>query len=458
LCALYFAERTTVFYRKHLIMGLLTLAGSKIGHNLKEIQEYEKASADEIKQKTDQKLGKLLLHAAENVPYYRNLLAECGVVKDGVVRLEYFSKIPLLTKSIIRQQGNKLHSRDHLSRRSYTNTSGGSTGEPVTFIQDKEYNDWNNATKIYYTEVLGKELGEPEIKFWGSDRDILKGTLSLKDKLINFLYNRRFFNSYELDEQHLQALIALNNRYKPKAYWSYMESALELGKYLSNHKAYFHSPDIVISTIGPLVAANKEQIEAGMGCKVYNQYGSREVGVVACQCKEQKGLHTFPWRNLVEVLDSKGNPKESGEGNIVVTTLDNFSMPLIRYDIGDVAVMGNNKCSCGRKTVVLDSVLGRTLGYFMKDDGMLVHSHFIVQALFFRPWIQRFKVIQEAINEIIILVELKPGVEAEPNDMRDITHKTQVLMGEQCRVDFRFTDKIERSASGKYVYTLCKIR
>ena len=446
-----------MLYRKYLILALLFLSGRRIGQYLKEIQLLEKASADEIKQYTEQKLKKLLLYASRNVPYYNKILAENNVVIGETVRLENFSHIPLLTKDIIRQQGENLYSKDHKHRKSYMNTSGGSTGEPVCFLQDKEYDDWNNATKIYFNNVLGKQLGEPEIKFWGSDRDILEGTLTVKDRLINLLCNRKFFNSYQLNDLLLRDLVELNNKFKAKAYWSYMESALELADFLSSNNIPFYSPEIVISTIGPLTQPVKEKIEAGMGCKVYNQYGSREVGVIACQCKEQKGLHTFPWWNHVEVVGADGNTVENGQGNVVVTTLHNYSMPLLRYEIGDVAVMGSNNCLCGRKTVVLDNVIGRTLGYFKNADGTRVHSHFIVQALFFRNWIQRFQVIQEAFDRVVILIEPKDGAKPNEDDLADIKSKTQVIMGSDCAIETRIVDKIERSQSGKFVYTICKI-
>lgn len=439
-------------------MALLAASGSKIGPNLKKIWEFDSVSVDEIQRRSEQKLERLLLHAAEKVPYYRTLLHDCQVVVDDTVRLENFSSIPLLTKDIIRRQGKSLYADDYQHRSPFPNTSGGSTGEPVKFIQDKEYDDWNKATKIYFNAVLGKQLGDREIKFWGSDRDILEGTLGFKDNVINFLYNRKFFNSYQLNEQHLGDLIKLNNHFKPKAYWSYMESALELANYLSGSGVDFHSPGILISTIGPLTQEVKEKIESGMGCKVYNQYGSREVGVVACQCPEQKGLHTFPWWNHIEVIDPEGQPIKNESGRVIVTTLHNYSMPLIRYEIGDVAVMGDNDCSCGRKTVTLDSVIGRTLGYFRKDDGTLVHSHFIVQALFFHEWIQRFQVVQEQLNQIIIRIELKNGMVGNQADLLDIEKKTKVLMGNHCSVDIKFVDGIERSASGKFVYTVCKIQ
>jgi phenylacetate-CoA ligase len=445
-------------WRKPFIYFLLYATGSKIPKYLKQIRKYEYLSQEEMAELANRKLERLLFHAYNNVPYYHKILEESNVVVGGQVRLENFSSIPILTKEIIRKEGRNLYSKDYKQRRPYENTSGGSTGEPVRFVQDKEYDEWNIATKLYFNAVLGKEVGEPEIKFWGSDRDIIKGNLTVKDRIINFLYNREFFNSYQLNEQKINELINLNNRFKPKGYWSYMESALELSEFLSQHKTDFHPPKIVISTIGPLTEEVRGKIESGMKCKVYNQYGSREVGAIACQCREQKGLHTFPWWGYVEILDDKDKPVENKEGNVIVTTLHNYSMPLIRYKIGDVAIGGGHKCSCGKETFLLKKILGRTLGYFKKSDGSLVHSHFIVQSLFFRDWIKRFQLIQDRIDHILIKVELDKDRKPPEEDLEDITQKTKMLMGQSCSVDFEFVDHIGRAPGEKYLYTLCKLK
>ena len=107
---------------------------------------------------------------------------------------------------------------------------------------------------------------------------------------------------------------------------------------------------------------------------------------------------------------------------------------------------------------MLKKVMGRTLGYFKKSDGSLVHSHFIVQALFFRDWIKKFQAIQDELDHILIRVELRGGQKAPKEDTDDIINKTKMLMGESCRVDFDFVETISRTASGKYLYTICEVR
>ena len=450
-------------WRNPVIYALLYLTGSKIPANLRHIKSLEKISHGELEVFQDNNLKKLLLHSYKNVPYYHRILREHDVIdeKEGV-NLDNFDRIPILTKDIIRREGENLYSKDYKKQKYYENTSGGSTGEPVKFIQDNHYDDWNIATKIYFNQILGKKIGEKEIKFWGSDRDIIMGNLTLKDRLINYLYNRKFYNSYNLNEKTIAELIKLNNSFKPSCYWSYVDAAFEFSKIALNKNIELFRPKFIITTIGPLFDDMRNVIEDAFKCPVYNQYGSREVGVIACQCKEKKHLHTFPWFNFVEVLDENDRSVgQGGEGKIVVTALTNYSMPLIRYDIGDVAISAEyEKCNCGRNVFSLENVLGRTLGYFKKADGSLVHSHFIVQSIFFIDWIKRFQIIQKDFDLILVNVELQNQVDTTEygEDITKIEDRIKLIVGEDVKIEFEFVDVIEPSSSGKYLYTICEIK
>ncbi len=446
-------------WRKPILRILAAAQGTRIFPYYREILSYKTASREEIRRRTNEKLRRLLLHSWRQVPYYRDVLTRCGVVRNGTVELERFTQIPLLTKEIIDRQADRLHSEDHRRRRSYSNTSGGSTGRPVQFLQDKRYDQWNIATKLYFNANLGKDLGQRELKLWGSERDILQGTVGLKERLINFFYNRRFFNCYRFGTEQIESLIRLNNQFKPVIYWSYMEAAFELARYLQDHPRPFYSPQCLISTIGPLTEQVRATIESALGCRVYNQYGSREVGPIACQCTEQKGLHSFPWWQYLELIDNdSGLPIAEGQGQVVITTLENYSMPLIRYAIGDAAALDAGACPCGVQTPILKEVLGRTLGYFKKADGTKVHSHFLVQALFHKRWIRRFQIIQTDSNRVVFRIENARPQEPPNSDLEEIAEKTRILMGPACRTEFEFVESIQPTAGGKMMYTISQVQ
>lgn len=442
-----------VNWRKPLIFAGLALSGSKIPRYLKEVERVSLLSKDEIAEYQQAKLERLLMHAYQNVPYYRRVLPEAGVISEGKVNLEHFTDIPLLTKDIIRKEGENLYSQDYKNRHPYRNSSGGSTGEPVRIIQDKQYDEYNNAIKIYFNRMLGKDIGEREIKFWGSERDIFTGSIGLKNKIINFIYNRAFINSFMIQSSDYKEIVDKWNNFKPKVVWSYVDSIYEFAKYVHQEKVQVYSPEATIVTAGVLTENIRAYIEDILKSPVYNQYGSREVGVIACECKWQKGLHIFQTAQYLELL----NADPQGNAEVIVTTLNNYSMPLIRYNIGDTAKVLDESCPCRRSLQMLKTVTGRATNHFVKKDGTIIHGEYFTHLFYFNDSIKKFQVIQDDYDHIICKVVLHEGIIDIENDIKDIRQKIQLVMGGTCEVKFDLVDEIVPTKSGKYVYTVCEI-
>ncbi len=438
-------------WRKPLILAGLTLSGSKIPRYLKEIERVSQLPRDEIVTYQKGELEKLLLHASEHVPYYHRVLPEAGVISNGKVHLENFSEIPVLTKDIIRKEGANLYSDDRVRRRYYHNTSGGSTGEPVAFIQDKEYNEWNIATKLFYNKMLGKELGDCEYKIWGSERDIFSGTIGFQNKLINLVYNRHFFNSYLITDAKLRELVVRWNEIKPRYVWSYVDSAFELAKFVAKTGCHLCPPERIIVTTGVLTEDTRTFIEKELDTKVYNQYGSREVGPIACECPKQSGLHAFDFFQFIELT----NLDPMGHGNVTITNLRNYSMPLIRYEIEDTAKISGQLCPCGMQLSLIDSISGRTFNHFLLEDGTRVHGQYFVALFFFKDWVKKFQIIQQSYDKILCRVVTKDCI--NESDIEDIKSKIRLVMGSNCEIEFDFVDEILPAKSGKYIYTICEV-
>ncbi len=442
----------TINWRKPVIFIALYLSSSNIPLYLKEIEHVSRMTRDEINKYQEEKLKCLLLHAYKNVPYYHRILPESGVISGNKINLAHFRDIPFLTKDIIRKEGANLYSFDHEKRNSYKNSSGGSTGEPVNFIQDREYNEWNIATKLYFNKVLGKEIGDREIKFWGSERDIIKGTFGIKNKLNNYLYNRHFINNIWLTPENLDAIVNKWDEIRPDFIWSYLSSSFELARYMEKHKrTLLYPPKGIIVTAAVLSENVREYIENILRTRIYNQYGSREVGVIACECPKQDGLHIFDFFQYVEVID----PDYSGNGEIIVTNLRNYSMPLIRYRIGDTAKGKNSLCSCKSESHILENITGRTTDYFRLENGTRIGGAYFSHLFIFKSWVKRYQIIQKDYQSIHCKIVAEG--EVNTNDIRDIEKKIQSMMGDSCNVLFYFVDEIEPSKSGKFKYVICEV-
>ncbi len=443
-------------WRKPILNMAFSLSGRPILKYLKFLKSVEYNTPEQLQRLQDEKLSQLLLHSYKNVPYYRKILSQSDVIKDEKVVLENFNKIPILTKEIIRREGRNLYSKDYKQRRAYHNSSGGSTGEPVDFLQDKKYQAWGLAGRFLYNSWTGKDIGESELKLWGSERDILAGKDTPQTRLRQWLFNTHLLNTYRMSKENMYRHIIRWNQIRPRLVWAYTDSMYRLSRFVETENLKVHSPTSIICTTAKLLPEMRQHIERTFGCKVFDQYGSREVGTVASECEKQQGLHIFTPLQKLEIFDSEGEAvKGENVGEIIITNLTNYSMPLIRYKIGDTGCFLSQRCPCGRGFPLLKEISGRVFAHFVKKDGGVVHSQFFVGLFFFKPWVREFKVIQKEYDFIEVLVALEK--QADKNDIDVITDKIKQVMGEDCRVEFKFVDEVPPTASGKYIYTISEV-
>lgn len=448
-------------WRKPFILGLLYLSGSKIPTFLREIRKLEKLSPDELQEYQSERLKRLLQHAHQHVPYYREILDRHGIIGNGQVRLENFSKIPPLTKKIIRDQGDRLLSKERGWRGTYENASAGSMGEPVHVIQDKYYYAWNIANKMYYKTFSGQGVGERELRLWGSVADIFKGREFIIERLKYWLYNRKELNAFRMSEKNMHHFVDEINRFKPAWIEAYAESMYEFTRFIRKNALRVHRPRGILTTAGTLFPDMKELIHDVFDCPVFDRYGTREVGDMACSCIKNKGLHVSMWNSYLEVLDDHLQPAGPGEpGKVYVTCLTNYSMPMIRYDIGDIAVKGENTaCSCGRPTPVLKKVTGRETSVFKTKDGGLIDGSYIRFVIYLAKWIEKFQIIQKDYDLILIKIVVADPFKSEDHtrDMDRFTREIRNLMGEDCRVEWECLEQIPPLDTGKYLFTISEI-
>ena len=194
-------------------------------------------------------------------------------------------------------------------------------------------------------------------------------------------------------------------------------------------------------------------------CEVFDHYGTREVGSIASECQNHDGLHILMEHTLVEVVDELGKRCLPGvEGEIVITTLNNYSMPLIRYKIGDMGVMSDKiQCNCGCNYPILQKISGRTNGVFKTKSGSKIGGEFFTHIFLYRESIKNFQVIQKDLDFIKVKIVKKDGIEFNEEDISDIKNKIKLVMGINCKVVFEFVDKIKKTPNGKYLNTVSEI-
>ncbi len=444
-------------WRRNIITISLQLFRIPVLQYLAQIAKTDHLPPERVTSHQAQKLSKLLQHASRSVPYYKKILAEASVCRNGKIFLDNFDQIPILTKDIIQAEFENLKSNDIQARKWYENSSGGSSGRPVTFLQDKDYKFWNIANKLYLKEIGEQQMGDRELRLWGSERDIIEGRDTMSLRFRNWLYNRNDFNSFLLSEQKMTDLHSLWKSFQPHWVEGYVQSIYEFAKFVLANNIHLPPPLGILTSAGTLYDEMHESIKTAFHAPIYNRYGSREVGDMACSCSKNDCLHLAPWNHYIEILDD--NLKEVAPetmGNVHVTLLTNYSMPLIRYKIGDIAVRAKTKyCDCGRNSPIIAKVVGRDVHLFRTSNGTNIDGEYFTHLFYFKNWVKKFQVVQKTHNIIEIKIVQRETPPAE--DISQIEQNIRIVMGANCRINWLFPDIIPPLKSGKYLYTISEL-
>ncbi len=405
---------------------------------------------------TIKNLINILKFCQTNVPYYAQLMTQV----DNQALLEqnpevYLKNLPVLSKDLIRQNFEQLKSTDLKQRQWHLNQSGGSTGEPVKLIQDREYFNRSMAIKSLYSYLVsGRKIGEPEAILWGSERDLLSNK-GIKSKLSNFLRNTIYMNAFLMTPEKMVDFIDFLNKKPPRIIIAYAQAIYELAQFAEQEQIKVVPQKAIITSATTLYPWMREKIESVFQCRVFNRYGSREVGDIACELPGKEGLWSAPWGHYIEIVDDDYNPVPTGiEGNILITNFKNYAMPLIRYKIGDRGSLLVNEPS----RQMLKQVSGRVTDVFKREDGILVDGEYFTHLLYSKDWIQKFQVIQTDYSEIQFKLQKKILIQyPTQTELNDIAEKCCIVMGKNCKVKFDFVDDISPGSSGKYRYTVSRV-
>jgi len=442
--------------RKRLYFGLVSLRGQALGQYY---GHYTYQAQHGIPPDTTRTLLiDLLEHCRRSVPYYSAVMRDirASFHQDPIAYLQH---LPILTKDTLRSRFDELKSADLSRRRWYLQTSGGTTGEPVTVIQDWDYAARSGAITLLFSALVGREIGEREVRLWGSERDIIRGSERWQAVLVNKLTNSMLLNAYRMSPDRMRGFIGTFNASRPKLIIAYAQSIYELARFAERENLSVAPQCAIITSAETLHPFMRETIERVFRCRVFNRYGSRELGDVACERPDCAGLWVAPWGNFIEIVDADGQRVPPGvEGEILVTSLTNRAMPLLRYRIGDRGILAAPQDGAGVPYgQVLAQISGRVGDMVETPDGGLVAGGYLVSLLYFKDWITQYQIVQKGRSHIVFRI-IRSGMPYDQSDLDEIAANTRKVMGNDCRVDFSFVDELEVTASGKVPFFISEIR
>ncbi len=450
-------------WKQELLFAGLSISGSGIPLKYKEIVRLSRMKQESLRKYQQEKLGRCLIEAYKNVPYYHDIFSQIGLVSEcEQINWNFYCRIPKLTKNIIRVNCDRLKSNDPSIKGVFVNHSGGSTGMPIEIWQDKEYKEWNIANTLFLKSYGNYYVGDRELRLWGSEQDLMKGKDNLPLRIRNKIYGRKELNSFRMSVEDMENYVEIWNRYKPKWVEAYAQAIYEFALYIKNHSYKMYIPKGIVTSAGTLYPFMRETVEEVFGCKVFNRYGSREVGGIACNCEEVENLHLSVWNHYVEVLDDFMHPVKEGQiGKIYVTTLNNYYMPLIRYEIGDIAsgIEWNQACK-KHPMPLLKGLEGREMSVVYTRDGKIIPGEFFIHfigVVYNTGFIEKFQVIQHDYETIEIKVQLLDEKEFEKM-RKKIENAIKIEMSDAVKIVWTKTDYIPNLRSGKYLYVFSELK
>lgn len=394
------------------------------------------------------KLKLMLRHCIQNVPFYQDLKYEKQVS---------IFDFPIVDKKIINKNFQDFLAENISVNRRKKNSTSGSTGTNFHFFSDNYTDVYRHAFVNLGEQWSGANLNQRKLIIWGAERDIW---YSFKKKLINsrFLFNSKIISSYHMTDADIDNIIIPTiNNFIPSVIVGYPSSLAHIADYLTRNKICLnHHPKGIITSGESLSDLNRIKIENAFGAKVFNRYGCRDVGAIAHECEAHEGMHVFSDHVFIEIINEMGEPCKPGEiGEIVVTDLDNYVFPFVRYKIGDIGRWGVKECKCGRKLPLLESVEGRTFDLILGTNNNKVPGNYFSILSRKVKGIDQFQIIQEKVG--FLEVRLKVNAEYQESNDEKLISIMKDKLGNEMIIKVNHVPKIDSTISGKFRWVISKI-
>lgn len=443
-------------YRLYLIKLYYLVQNKKTLNHLKYLENTQYLSSEEIEKIQLKKLKKLISYAYKNVPFYKKQLNSLNLRPEDIKSLEDLTKLPILTKKNINSNLSKMKSVKYANNDFNKNSTGGSSGYTLNFYNDNKKIEFRQAFVLRGNIWAGLNIGMKHVNLWGSPFDE-----SLNNKFSNSIKNNilgsEFLSSYELSNSKIKDYMDRMVKYGPKVLIAYPSALYEFSKYIDKNNINPPHLESIITSAETLYDFQRILIENVFKCKIFNRYGCREFGSIAHECSEHQGLHINSEHLIIEFLGNKDYENTNGDENskLIITDLDNYAMPFIRYEIGDLGKLWDHSCNCGRNLPLMD-IKGRTFDVIIGTNGKIIDGHFFSILLrTFVKGIEKFQVIQKSKNDLNI--KITTNNEFKSNNIYKLKNKIAEYCGNDMKVNFDIVTKIKPNKSGKHRFIISEI-
>jgi phenylacetate-CoA ligase len=422
-----------------------------------QLRRTEWLAPEQVRELQEVRLRALITHAYRHVPYYRETLDRLGIDPKEIRHIEDLQRLPVLTKDDIRTNLHfDLMSDSHDKRQMLPITTSGSTGEPLTLYADKTQLEMRWATTLRNIEWTGYRFGDSQVRLWHSTLG-MSGWQAFKERLDAILVRRKFFPAFEMNEKTIGQYVEFLRQKKPVLIDGYAEAFNLIATYLRHNEIDGIRPRGIVSSAQTLSQESREIIEQAFQAKVFDKYGSREFSGIAHECEAHQGHHVNAESYIVEIVRD-GRPALEGEtGEVLVTDLTNFCVPLIRYALGDLATATTKQCACGRGLPLIGPIQGRVQAIIIGTNGCFLPGTFFAHLLKdYGHILKQFQVVQDRLGAIDFNVVKGPRFSEA--SLEKILELIRRHLGEDMQIDVHYVDQIALVRTGKHRHSVSRLK
>ena len=398
----------------------------------------------------DERLRSLVRHCYDNVPYYAKLFRELRLAPSDFRTTSDLPKLPLLAKETVQSQPGQFYAQNYTNTPAEIVSTSGTTGTTLRIRVDTEGRRKNYAFFSRFKSWTGVGPSGRTATFAGRTIVPVKSQRPPFWRH-NLAAHTILFSSYHLSEKNIPAYLAKLCDWDPHLIDSYPSSVEALARYALAYGVRAPHPRAIVTSSETLRTQQREAICKAFATRVFDQYGGAEQVCFISQC-EAGSYHIHPEYGVTEFIpDEASDPKSACR--IVATGFTNMAMPLLRYDIGDLAVPGGTPCSCGRKFRTVEEIIGRADDIIRTPDGRRVgRLDPVFKGL---QTIRKAQIVQEDLRHI--LVRVVPGEGFRPGDLDSIRYELEKRLGRDVEYTFKLMEEIPVGAGGKFRAVLCLI-
>lgn len=408
-------------------------------------------SHDEIRAFAWERQKRIVSYAYESCAFYRKKYDDAGFYPGDMKHPDDFGNIPIIRKADVRENIRDMVAAVIGENRLTKKFTGGSTGVPLMVFHDKENGLKMAALHFRTIGSWGLKRGLKTAHIWGLN-PLNEGMVYTKQSAWKrFISNYVLLDAFTMTKEKMAGFHQLMRRFKPDLIISYTSAMTAFARHVEENGGAGFCPKAIWLTSEPIHDFQKEVIERIFNSKVYNQYGSVEIFFYAAECGERNGLHINADMRTIEVVDEQDRPAPPGSvGRVVVTDLENYAAPLIRYQNEDMAALLNTKCPCGRGLPLMSEVTGRIYDMFVLPDGSQIYGHRFTTFFYEHvDAVSNFQVHQTHKDRAV--VRIVPTERCEKGELAALVDKRfKEYTGGQMQFEILFLYEIAKEASGKY--------